>query len=198
MTDNDPPQQAQEPQQAQQEDKESEQEENPATSNHLQNFLSERGIPYTVTRHAACRTSEESAAVRGVSLDAGAKAILLKDTSSKTNGHYMLAVMSASQRFSSKQFKTISNCKKIRFATPDEVWQVTQCVPGAIPPFGSLFGIVTWVDRSLSRQETIHFNCGLRTASIAMTYADYVVAEQPRCQVFTEEEMALGEISLPS
>jgi prolyl-tRNA editing enzyme YbaK/EbsC (Cys-tRNA(Pro) deacylase) len=31
---------------------------------------------------------------------------------------YYLAIMSASTRFSSKQFKKIINCKNIRFATP--------------------------------------------------------------------------------
>lgn len=66
-------------------------------------------------------TSEEAATVRGVSLASGAKAMLIKD-SGKTltleGVPFYLAVMSASTRFSSKQFKKIINCKNIRFATP--------------------------------------------------------------------------------
>lgn len=66
-------------------------------------------------------TSEEAATVRGVSLASGAKAMLIKD-SGKTltleGVPYYLAVMSASTRFSSKQFKKIINCKNIRFASP--------------------------------------------------------------------------------
>ena len=165
-------------------------EEDPATSEKLQAFLTAKRIPFDVTMHKACRTSQESAAVRGVSLDAGAKAILLKDVKLG----YALAIMSASYRFHSKQFKKTSrSSKKISFATPEEVWQVTGCLPGAVPPFGSIFDIPIWVDRSLSRQSIIHFNCGLRTASISMTYDNYILAEQPHCGVFTEEEMVLGE-----
>jgi Ala-tRNA(Pro) deacylase len=172
--------------------------EDPATNQKLQAFLTDRGIPYTVSTHRACRTSLESATIRGVSLETGAKALVLKQQQPQPqqgNGKptpYIMAVMSASHRFASKPFKKIvAACKKMRFATPEEVWQVTGCRPGAVPPFGSLFGMQVWVDRSLQRQEIIHFNAGLCTCSISMTYADYIQAEQPHCHVFTEEELQL-------
>ena len=57
-----------------------------------------------------------------------------------------------------------------------------------------MFGMPVWVDRSLSKQEKINFNCGLRTHSISMTYADYFKAEEPTFQVFTEEEIELGDL----
>jgi hypothetical protein len=50
-------------------------------------------------------TSEEAALVRNVSLNSGAKAMLLKDTGKKLTVEgvsYYLAVLSASNRFSSK------------------------------------------------------------------------------------------------
>ena len=114
-------------------------------------------------------TCEEASEVRGVSLDSGAKAMLLKDTGKKlaTEGvSYYLAVLSASKRFSSKQFKKIISCKSVRFATPEEVFTTTGCLPGAVPPFGKLFGVPVWVDRSLGKNESINFNCGLRTHSL--------------------------------
>ena len=80
--------------------------------------------------------------MRGVSLASGAKAMLLKDCGKKLtleNVSFYLAVLSASKRFSSKEFKKLINVKNIRFATPEEVYQVTGCLPGAVPPFGSLF-----------------------------------------------------------
>ncbi|CAB9510398.1 Pfam:YbaK [Seminavis robusta] len=168
-----------------------EKEEDEATSLRLKAFLQEAGIPFKVTTHRVVRTSEEAAAVRGVSLDSGAKAILLKD--SKSSPPFCLAVFSASKRFSSKQFKKVTGRKKIRFATTEELWEVARCVPGAVPPFGSIFEIPLWVDRSLSRQEVINFNCGLRTASISMTYGDYITVEKPNVDVFSEEEMELGD-----
>ena len=99
-------------------------------------------------------TCEEAAEVRGVSLDSGAKAMVLKDTGKKLaleGVPFYLAVLSASKRFNSKAFKKIINCKSLRFATPEEVFATTGCLPGAVPPFGKLFGVPVWVDRSLSK-----------------------------------------------
>ena len=69
--------------------------------------------------------------------------------------------------------------KKLRFATDKEVYEVSGCLRGAVPPFGSMFArpIQTYVDRSLSSNEMINFNCGLRTHSLSMRYEDYVSVE---------------------
>ena len=111
-------------------------------------------------------TCEEAAEVRGVELKSGAKAMLLKDTGKKLSREgvsYYLAVLSGANKFSSKQFKKTISCKSFRFASPQEVFETTGCLPGAVSPFGSIFNIPTWVDRSLGKNESINFNCGLRT-----------------------------------
>lgn len=159
--------------------------------------MEEKGVKYEISTHKPVLTSEEAAEVRGVSLDTGAKAMLLKDTGKKlaTEGvPFYLAILSASKRFSSKQFKKIISCKSIRFATPEEVYNTTGCLTGAVPPFGKIFGVPVWVDRSLSKQSMINFNCGLRTHSITMSYEDWFKAEQPTFQVFTDEEIELGDL----
>lgn len=137
-------------------------------------------------------TSKEAAEVRGVSLDSGAKAMLLKDNSSKsteTSLLFTLAVMSASKKFSWKLVKKVLKIKNMRFATQEEVFQVTGCRPGAVPPFGSVFGVSTIVDESLKVQgETINFNCGLRTHSMRLKVDDYLSLEKPKLiSVFTED-----------
>ena len=49
--------------------------------------------------------------------------------------------------------------KKLRMATPKDVHEATGCVTGAVPPFGSVFSIPTFVDNSLQEQgSTINFN----------------------------------------
>lgn len=179
------------------EQKWTEPEENDTTFNKITQFLTEGGVQYEVTEHKAVLTSEEAAEVRGVPLATGAKAMLLKDSGKKLTREgieYMMAVLSASCKFSSKQFKKTSGCKNFRFATPEEVHNVTGCLPGAVPPFGKMFGIPIWVDRSLGKNETINFNCGLRTKSISMKYEDYFKVEGPTFHVFTDEEIALGDI----
>ena len=171
--------------------------EDPKTFEKIKAQLKERKVQFDLTTHDPVLTCEEAAKVRGATLASGAKAMLLKDTGKKLaleNVPYYLAVLSGSARFASKPFKKIINCKSVRFATPEEVFQATGCLPGAVPPFGSAFGVPTWVDRSLSKEKTINFNCGLRTHSMSMSYEDYFKVEAPTWQVFTEEEIALGDL----
>lgn len=80
--------------------------------------------------------------MRGVELGSGAKAMLIKDSGKKLANPdvlFYLAVVSASKRFDSKLFKKLIKCKNIKFASPEEVFSVTGCRPGAVPPFGSMF-----------------------------------------------------------
>ena len=180
------------------------QEENPSTFLKIEALLKERGIEYVQTtvcnnlfmydnfQHKPVFTSKEAAEVRGVSLDSGAKAMLLRDNSSEsveTSVLFTLAVMSASKKFSWKLVKKVLKVKNMRFATPEEVQQVTGCLPGAVPPFGSVFGVQTIVDESLYQQgETINFNCGLRTHSMKLKVNDYLEIEKPKLiSVFTED-----------
>lgn len=128
--------------------------ENPSSFEKIKAFLDEQKIKYETSDHKMVMTCEEAAEVRGVSLDSGAKAMVLKDTGKKLaldGVPFYLAVLSASKRFNSKAFKKIINCKSLRFATPEEVFQTTGCLPGAVPPFGKIFGVPVWVDRSLSK-----------------------------------------------
>lgn len=167
------------------------------TFNKLKAFLDEGKVEYAVSSHKPVLTSEEAAEVRGVSLASGAKAMLLKDSGkklSKENTPYYMAVISSAHRFSSKQFKKVINCKNFRFATPEELYEVTNVVTGALPPFGKIFNVPVYVDRGLSKEETINFNAGLRTHSITMKYEDFFKVEAPVFHVFTEEEIALGDL----
>lgn len=58
--------------------------------------------------------------------------------------------------------------------------RVTGCISGAVPPFGSIFGLRTFADASLQSQgPTINFNAGLRTFSVSMATEDYMAVEKP-------------------
>ena len=96
-------------------------QENPATFEKIKAMLESAGVKFELTTHKPVMTCEEAAEVRGVDLASGAKAMLIKDTGKKLTNEgvqYYLAVLSASTRFNSKQFKKVINCKSIRFATP--------------------------------------------------------------------------------
>ena len=54
---------------------------------------------------------------------------------------------------------------------------MTGLTPGSIPPFGSLFGLVTWCDEALAAQARINFNAGEHSVSISLAYSDYLAVE---------------------
>ncbi|HEY7001607.1 MAG TPA: YbaK/EbsC family protein [Candidatus Udaeobacter sp.] len=54
------------------------------------------------------------------------------------------------------------------------------CVIGAMPPFGNLYGLPTYVDQSLAGQDYIVFEGGTHTDAIKMSYRDYEKIVKPK------------------
>lgn len=146
----------------------------------LEALLRQSGAVFEVLRHAPVYTSEEAAAVRGTALASGAKALLCK-----TGNEITLFVMPADRRLNSKAVRKLG-FRDLRFATREEVFELTTLLPGSIPPFGQLFGLATWCDERLLEQERINFNAGDHAISISMSLADYRRIEQPRLASFTD------------
>ena len=157
--------------------------EDPATHARLLALLSSHGVAFSTLVHAPTRTSEESAAVRGVPLASGAKAMLLKASKPLPHGSpYLLAVLSAARKADLRSLRGALAQKSVSLAPVEDVWRLTGCVPGAVPPFGSLFpGVQTYCDPSLVEQGgVINFNAALRGSSvIGLRTADFLRVEQP-------------------
>jgi prolyl-tRNA editing enzyme YbaK/EbsC (Cys-tRNA(Pro) deacylase) len=83
-------------------------------------------------------------------------------------------VLPADRRVDNARLRRLLDARRLRFVTPDELQALTGCVPGAVPPFGNLFGLDVLVDEELTRCEEIAFNAGSRTVSITMRCADFV------------------------
>ncbi len=136
--------------------------------------LNAAGVDYQVTPHAPVFTSEEAAAIRGVALQTGAKALVVK-----ADDRFLLLIVPADRKLDSKKARSNLGVKSLRFATREEVEQLTSLQPGSIPPFGSLFGLQTACDPALASNRSINFNAGDHSISVSMTYADWATVEQP-------------------
>jgi Ala-tRNA(Pro) deacylase len=141
----------------------------------LRTLLRSAGVSFQETHHAPVFTSEEAAAVRGASLASGAKALVVK-----AGDHFVLLVIPADRKLESKQARQALGVKELRFANKDELLAVTGLPPGAVPPFGSLFGLTTYADPALEGQPRINFNAGDHTVSFSMSWQDYLTAERPQ------------------
>ena len=146
----------------------------------LHQRLSEAQASFEVIHHVPVYTSEEAAAVRGESLSAGAKALIVK-----VDDRFVMFVMPADRKLEGKRVKQALRVKSVRFATREEVETLTGLQPGSIPPFGSLFQLVTYVDPALGLNERIFFNAGDHSISIALPHEEYLRVEQPIAVVVT-------------
>ena len=141
-------------------------------------LIAER-VDFQVMTHDYVTTSEEAALVRGTSLESGAKAII-----AKADKFFML-VLPANLKIDSKKIKKMFNTKSFRFATDEELLTLTGCKKGAVPPFGFLFGLDTYVDEKLLEQKEINFNAGSNDKSIAMKTRDYIKIVKPKIEKFS-------------
>ena len=132
-------------------------------------LLQSNNIQYQALEHEPTPTCEDSARVRGTSMDQGAKALICYGDKKP-----ILIVLPCSKKLDAKAFKSLFGIKDLRFATPVEVESLTGLQIGAIPPFGHLFDMYNYVEENLSKNEIIAFNAGDRCKSITMKYMDYI------------------------
>lgn len=139
--------------------------------------MDDRGIPYRTVHHGPTYTSEESANARGEEVKIGGKAIVMK-----VDDGFKLFVLSAVLKVDSKRIKERFKAKSIRFATKEELFELTGLVPGSVPPFGPpVIPLELYLDTSIAENEKIAFNAGSLTDSVILKTSDYlsvVTAEQ--------------------
>lgn len=147
--------------------------------------LDEAGATYVTEHHEPTVTSADASRVRGTSMHAGAKALVLRG---KKSGAHWLFVMPADLRFDASKAKAVVG-EPVTFASDPET--VTGCVRGSVPPFGSAVGLKTYCDLRLSENVEIHFNAGSLTDSITMKYEDYARIERPEFVDIASEATAV-------
>ena len=86
----------------------------------------------------------------------------------------MHVVLPGNRKVDNAQVRAILGTRTLRFATPEELLALTGCTPGAVPPFGNLFGLPVLVDEELAKRDEIAFNAGSNTTSIVMRCADFL------------------------
>ncbi len=126
-----------------------------AIANTLERFMANSGIHYEVLTHPRSHSSSETAESAHIHGDRLAKAVLLEDE----NG-YVLAVLPSTHRIAQGQLDRLLQ-RHLGLATEQELARVFwDCELGAIPPFGTAYGIETILDESLLEQPDIYFEAG--------------------------------------
>lgn len=141
----------------------------------IHEFLREAHVPYAVVPHRPAFTAQEEAAAAHVPGRDWAKAVVCV-----VDGRALQAVLPAPLVVDLQRLLELAGGSQIRVATEDELPELFPgCEPGAIPPFGPLYGQPIFVDVRLASEPEIVFNAGSYTEAIAMRWADFARSLRP-------------------
>ena len=146
----------------------------------LEAYLRESKVPFQVQHHAVAYTAQEVAAAEHIPGRMLAKVVMVLG-----DGKLAMFVLPAPARVDLERVAAVLGVKKARLANEDEFTdRFPGCEIGAMPPFGNLYDLPVYVDKSLAEDETIVFEAGTHTDTMSMKYADYERLAQPKAAEF--------------
>jgi Ala-tRNA(Pro) deacylase len=146
----------------------------------LKEFLKAQGVSYQVRSHPPRFTAQEVAAAEHVPGAEMAKVVIVSDADGS-----VMAVLPAPHHVDLKRLRDAAGRPGLRLAREGEFASLfLGCDPGAMPPFGNLYGLPVWVDESLTHDREIVFNAGTHEQTVHMAYADFVRLVQPKIAAF--------------
>lgn len=138
-------------------------------------LLAAWGVPHRLIEHGPTRTSEESAAARGERLEVGGKSIVLR-----VGDTFRVCVLSAASQINSNRVRRRFGAQKARFATAEELLDLTGLVPGCVPPFGPpVLDLPNCLDEGFLANDRIAFNAGSLCRSVVMPLDAYLELARP-------------------
>jgi Ala-tRNA(Pro) deacylase len=97
----------------------------------------------------------------------------------------LLAVLPNGWSIDLKKFGLLVD-ETARLETEDEFkWLFPDCALGAVPPFGNLYGLTTWLDSSLTKSLEIAFLAGTFIDAIKLSYPAYAEVVRPNIGKFS-------------
>lgn len=155
---------------------------NPAVCDAICAALDAAGVAYRLIEHGPITSADQAAKLRGTPLEIGGKSLVMK----ADDGFHVVAA-SAAARIKSRLFRKAVGSRRLRFATREELAELSGLVPGGVPPFGApVLPFPLHADRGLLVHDRIAFTPGLRTRSIVMASADWLAVARPRLGDFLE------------
>jgi Ala-tRNA(Pro) deacylase len=141
----------------------------------LRAHLEEHGVSYDVLPHRPDYRARTTAEDTDTPPQEFAKSLLLW-----VDGRYLMAVLPASRFMSERRLRNALGARELRLATETELETVfPDCQIGAAPPFGSLYGLETYVSPDLAAEDHITFNAGSHDQAVRIRYKDFERLAKP-------------------
>lgn len=146
----------------------------------LKKFLDDNLVGFDVVQHDPAFTAQELAARMHVPGREFVKVVVVK-----MDGGYALAAVPAHRRVDFRGLAKAAGVKKCTLATEREFKDFfPDCEIGAMPPFGNLYGLPTYVDQEVAYNEVIVINAGTHAEAIRIRFRDVRRLVRPRIGVF--------------
>jgi len=142
----------------------------------LKAFLDKNDIRYVLISHSRAFTAAATAAITHIPGKEIAKTVMVN-----ADGQLAMAVVPGSRHLDLKALEEELGAREVRLVTEEEFQNVfPDCELGAMPPFGTLYGVNLYVDCKLQEDPEIAFNAGSHRELMRMQYADWERLEHPR------------------
>ncbi len=149
----------------------------------LKDYLDKNKVAYVSIRHSTAYTASAVAAsahVKGKNL---AKTVIVK-----LDGKIVMAVLPARYRVDLEQLRAVSLSGSAELAMEEDFAKAfPNCEEGAMPPFGNLYGVPVYVDKTLAEDEEIAFNACSHSELIQLPYEAYARLVKPKVVSFKTE-----------
>lgn len=148
----------------------------------LKKLLEEHDVEYEVIDHAPAYTAQEEAAAAHVPGREWAKTVVVL-----VDGEPAMAVLPATRRLNLEKLRAAVGSDRVELAEEADFQRLyPDCEPGAMPPFGNLYGQTTFVDESLREDERIAFHAGDHRTAVEIPYAAFERLAEPVPERFSE------------
>jgi Ala-tRNA(Pro) deacylase len=148
----------------------------------IRDYLDSQNVSYEWLPHPQAFTGQEVAHSLHVSGKRLAKTVVLR-----ADDRLVMAVLPASHHLVLPELKAALEVRDLEMMPEPELAKLfPDCDLGAIPPFGNLYAMETWVDRVVAESGEIVFTAGTHVDAVRMKYSDYAELVKPQSSRFSE------------
>lgn len=146
----------------------------------LKEYIESHNIQYDLIEHPPVYTAQEIAATAHIPGRQLAKTVMIK-----IDGSMAMAVLPAPYRVNFESLKEQTGAGRVELASEGEFKdKFPDCEPGAMPPFGNLYGMDVYAEKNLSEEMDIVFCAGAHGKLIRMAYKDFESLVKPKVIAF--------------
>ena len=146
----------------------------------LKDYLDSQKVRYEVLGHQEAYTAPAIAHALHVSGKDLAKVVMVK-----AGERCVMAVLPSNWQIDFKRLKDVLGTRDVRLATENEFKGLfPDCEVGTMPPFGNLYGMDVYVDRSLTDDKEIVFQAGTHFGAVKLRYEDFAALVRPTVAEF--------------